>query len=190
MYDYLTSSNAKKRVYRNRLRLMVFVNTSDYLPTTEATGVRIAIHSQRECPFPDVFGYSAPTGARKVNRLENGDCFNPDTPLPPGYIYREYNYEPEGCYRNCYQKRIISRCGCADPRFPQPSSSIRICDIRNEHTRDCLLAESVRMTKKKSCRCTHACKQDVYTTTYSAAKWPSGSTRMECTEKDCNNYYR
>ncbi|EYC31894.1 hypothetical protein Y032_0003g1291 [Ancylostoma ceylanicum] len=179
------------------LRLMVFVNTSDYLPTTEATGVRIAIHGQRECPFPDTFGYSAPTGAvssfgislRKVNRLENGDCFKPDAPLPPGYIYREYNYEPEGCYRNCYQKRIINRCGCADPRFPQPSSSIRICDIRNEHTRDCLLAESVRMTKKKSCRCTHACRQDVYTTTYSAAKWPSGSTRMECTEKDCNTYY-
>lgn len=42
---------------------MVFVNTSDYLPTTEATGVRIAIHGQRECPFPDTFGYSAPTGA-------------------------------------------------------------------------------------------------------------------------------
>ncbi|CAJ0610440.1 unnamed protein product [Cylicocyclus nassatus] len=179
------------------LRLMVFVNTSDYLPTTEATGVRIAIHGQRECPFPDTFGYSAPTGAvssfgmslRKVNRLENGDCFNPDTPLPTGYIYREYQYEPEGCYRNCYQKRIINRCGCADPRFPLPSSSVSVCDIRIEPIRDCLLAESVRMTKRKSCRCTHACKQDVYTTTYSAAKWPSKSVRMECAEKDCNEYY-
>ncbi|KAK6760068.1 hypothetical protein RB195_021547 [Necator americanus] len=179
------------------LRLMVFVNASDYLPTTEAIGVRIAIHGQRECPFPDTFGYSAPTGAvssfgislRKVNRLQNGDCFNADMPLPPGYIYRDYKYEPEGCYRNCYQKRIISRCGCADPRFPSPSSSIRICDPRNEQTRDCLLSESVRMIKRKSCRCTHACKQDVYTTTYSAAKWPSGSVRMECTEKDCNSYF-
>ncbi|VDM77570.1 unnamed protein product [Strongylus vulgaris] len=45
------------------------------------------------------------------------------------------------------------------------------------------------MTKRKSCRCTHACKQDVYTTTYSAAKWPSKSVRMECAEKDCNSYY-
>lgn len=42
---------------------MMFVNSSDYLPTTEATGVRIAIHAQGECPFPDTFGYSAPTGA-------------------------------------------------------------------------------------------------------------------------------
>ncbi|VDM85781.1 unnamed protein product [Strongylus vulgaris] len=52
-----------KFVVHESLRLMVFVNTSDYLPTKEATGVRIAIHGQRECPFPDTFGYSAPTGA-------------------------------------------------------------------------------------------------------------------------------
>lgn len=42
---------------------MLFVNASDYLPTTEATGVRLAIHGQDEHPFPDTFGYSAPTGA-------------------------------------------------------------------------------------------------------------------------------
>lgn len=29
------------------LRLMVFVNSSDYLPTTDAVGVRIAIHGQK-----------------------------------------------------------------------------------------------------------------------------------------------
>lgn len=29
------------------LRLMVFVNASDYLPTTDAVGVRIAIHGQK-----------------------------------------------------------------------------------------------------------------------------------------------
>ncbi|VDL69210.1 unnamed protein product [Nippostrongylus brasiliensis] len=122
------------------LRLMVFVNTSDYLPTTEAAGVRITIHSQTECPFPDTFGYSAPTGVissfgislRKVNRLEDGDCFKNDTVLPLGYIYRDYSYEPEGCYRNCYQRRIISRCGCADPRFPKPSQKVQVCDIRND----------------------------------------------------------
>ncbi|WKY14524.1 hypothetical protein Q1695_000224 [Nippostrongylus brasiliensis] len=179
------------------LRLMVFVNTSDYLPTTEAAGVRITIHSQTECPFPDTFGYSAPTGVissfgislRKVNRLEDGDCFKNDTVLPLGYIYRDYSYEPEGCYRNCYQRRIISRCGCADPRFPKPSQKIQVCDIRNDIIRDCLMGESIRMVKRRSCRCTHPCKQDVYTTTYSAAKWPSGSTRIDCEAKECTSYY-
>uniref|UniRef100_A0A914WRK2 Uncharacterized protein n=1 Tax=Plectus sambesii TaxID=2011161 RepID=A0A914WRK2_9BILA len=87
------------------LRLMVFVNASDYLPTTEASGIRIAIHDQNEYPFPDTFGYSAPTGfvssfgisLRKVNRLSKpfGDCVLPDAPLPDSYIYRDYKYEPE-----------------------------------------------------------------------------------------------
>lgn len=52
-----------KLFLRLGLRLLVYINASDYLPTTEATGVRIAIHAQEEWPFPDTFGYSAPTGS-------------------------------------------------------------------------------------------------------------------------------
>ncbi|VDM53331.1 unnamed protein product, partial [Angiostrongylus costaricensis] len=55
--------------------------------------------------------------------------------------------------------------------------------------KNCLSLESAKMTKRKSCRCMHPCKQDVYTTTYSAAKWPSESNRIECDSKDCNSYY-
>ncbi|CAI4226053.1 unnamed protein product [Auanema sp. JU1783] len=184
------------------LRLMVFVNSSDYLPTTEATGVRIAIHGQEECPFPDTFGYSAPTGVissfgiglRKVNRLPipYGDCYDSDGPLPYGYVYKNYKYEPEGCYRSCYQRRMINKCGCADPRFPAPNDRVVVCDTRNEEIQQCLLAEGAKLsTRKNSCRCVHPCKQDVYSTTYSAAKWPSGSIKMECEgrDPDCNSYY-
>jgi hypothetical protein len=31
------------------------------MPTTEATGVRLTIHEKYEYPFPDTFGFSAPT---------------------------------------------------------------------------------------------------------------------------------
>lgn len=44
------------------LRLEVFVNVTEYLPTTEAAGVRLTVHSHDEMPFPDTLGYSAPTG--------------------------------------------------------------------------------------------------------------------------------
>lgn len=33
-----------------------------YLPTTEAAGIRLLVHDQTQQPFPDTFGYSAPTG--------------------------------------------------------------------------------------------------------------------------------
>lgn len=41
---------------------MLFVNASDYLPTSEAVGIRLTIHDKEDFPFPDTFGYSAPTG--------------------------------------------------------------------------------------------------------------------------------
>lgn len=44
------------------LRMLVYVNASDYMPTTEATGIRLTIHDKEEYPYPDTFGYSAPTG--------------------------------------------------------------------------------------------------------------------------------
>jgi hypothetical protein len=44
------------------IRILLFVNTSEFMATSESAGVRIAIHSKSEYPFPDTFGYSAPTG--------------------------------------------------------------------------------------------------------------------------------
>ncbi|CAP27754.2 Protein CBR-DEL-1 [Caenorhabditis briggsae] len=194
------------------LRLMLFVNTSDYLPTTEATGVRLAIHGKQECPFPDTFGYSAPTGAissfgislRKLNRLPDKNCYNEDSP-PRDNIYKEYKYEPEGCFRSCYQRRMIGKCGCADPRFPNPWGRSPWCDSRNSTvcklyivsfpfiksiSVNCLTTEGAKLSLKNRCRCIHPCKQDQYTTTYSAAKWPSASTQSHCEDqsKDCNRY--
>ncbi|VDM76477.1 unnamed protein product [Strongylus vulgaris] len=44
------------------LRLLLDVHEDDSMPTTEAAGVRIVVHEQDQEPFPDTFGYSAPTG--------------------------------------------------------------------------------------------------------------------------------
>uniref|UniRef100_A0A915MB71 Amiloride-sensitive sodium channel n=1 Tax=Meloidogyne javanica TaxID=6303 RepID=A0A915MB71_MELJA len=101
------------------LRLLVHINTSDYLPTTQASGVHIVIHSQDEHPFPDAFGYSAPTNQlssfgislRKVNRLPipRGICLMPGEPKPEGYIYSDHKYEPEDVYTTAFSSaRLIS----------------------------------------------------------------------------------
>uniref|UniRef100_A0A1I7Y9G0 Uncharacterized protein n=1 Tax=Steinernema glaseri TaxID=37863 RepID=A0A1I7Y9G0_9BILA len=195
---YTFNANKMKPLVSHRagpsygLRLMVYINSSDYLPTTEATGVRIAIHDQSEMPFPDTFGYSAPTGAvssfglsmKKVNRLPEpyGDCIRSDVPVPEDYIYQRYKYEPEGCYKSCYQNTIIRNCGCADPRYPTAQNDTKHCDSLDVDARTCLILEGIKFTRNHTCKCKHPCQQDVYTTTYSAAKWPSGSFRVgDCT---------
>uniref|UniRef100_A0A914D1A0 Amiloride-sensitive sodium channel n=1 Tax=Acrobeloides nanus TaxID=290746 RepID=A0A914D1A0_9BILA len=80
------------------LRLLLNVNQSDYLPTTEAAGIRLVVHEQNQEPFPDTFGYSAPTGfvssfglkTKVLHRLDApyGKCS--DTFRPEGYIYAEH----------------------------------------------------------------------------------------------------
>lgn len=44
------------------LRVMLYANVSEYLPTSESVGFRITVHDKWIVPFPDAFGYNAPTG--------------------------------------------------------------------------------------------------------------------------------
>ncbi len=41
---------------------MLYVDVDTYMPTTEAAGVRIVVHDGEDIPYPDAFGFSAPTG--------------------------------------------------------------------------------------------------------------------------------
>uniref|UniRef100_A0A183CAQ0 EGF-like domain-containing protein n=1 Tax=Globodera pallida TaxID=36090 RepID=A0A183CAQ0_GLOPA len=167
------------------LRLLLNVNQSDYMPTTEAAGVRIVVHEQDQEPFPDTFGYSAPTGfvssfglkTKIVNRLDApyGKCS--DTFRPYGYIYAEH-YSPEGCYRNCFQHIILERCGCGDPRFPLPNESEdRPCDARSPKERLCLANQTAVLGGfhhlTHDCHCVQPCTEHVFETAYSAAAWPA-----------------
>ncbi|CAD5218834.1 unnamed protein product [Bursaphelenchus okinawaensis] len=194
------------------LRLLLNVNQSDYLPTTEAVGVRLVVHEQDQEPFPDTFGYSAPTGfvssfglkTKVLHRLDApyGKCS--DTFRPENYIYAEH-YSPEGCYRNCFQQMILASCGCGDPRFPLPTEDDRTCDIRNMNDRFCLTnATSIlggfhRLTHR-NCHCVQPCTENVFETAYSAAAWPALNFKFgdNCTDIEeitndpvaCSEYYR
>ena len=44
------------------LRVILYANVAEYLPTSESVGFRITVHDKWNVPFPDAFGYSAPTG--------------------------------------------------------------------------------------------------------------------------------
>ncbi|KAK5973646.1 hypothetical protein GCK32_009363 [Trichostrongylus colubriformis] len=166
------------------LRLLLDVHQEDYMPTTEAAGVRIVVHEQDQEPFPDTFGYSAPTGfvssfglkTKVLHRMDApyGSCS--DTFRPERYIYEEH-YSPEGCHRNCFQMKVLDQCGCGDPRFPLPSDEKRYCSAKSVADRQCLsnlISESGGYHHLQlECDCQQPCTENVFETAYSAAAWPS-----------------
>uniref|UniRef100_A0A0M3HPY9 Amiloride-sensitive sodium channel n=1 Tax=Ascaris lumbricoides TaxID=6252 RepID=A0A0M3HPY9_ASCLU len=168
------------------LRLLLYVNASDYLPTTEAVGVRITIHDKEEYPFP-----------KKMTRLPApfGDCVVDG--LTESYIYEDYRYSTEGCYRTCFQEMVIQECGCGDPRFPVPQNA-RHCLVFDLEARKCLERRTNELSDIHGsfrCRCQQPCSQSVYTVSYSAGLWPSRSLNISignCNDEPdiCNEHYQ
>ncbi|CAI4227111.1 unnamed protein product [Auanema sp. JU1783] len=193
------------------LRLLLNVHQDDYLPTTEAAGVRLVVHEQDQEPFPDTFGYSAPTGfvssfglkTKVLHRLDApyGHCSDSFRPDP--YIYDEH-YSPEGCHRNCFQLKVLETCKCGDPRFPLPGDDYRYCSAKSVQDRSCL-ANLTSSTGgyhhlQMECNCRQPCTENVFETAYSAAAWPSTNFKLgdECPavvdiyndSLACSEYYR
>ncbi|CAI4227368.1 unnamed protein product [Auanema sp. JU1783] len=192
------------------IRVLLFVNTSDYMSTSESSGVRLAIHPPTQYPFPDTFGYSAPVGfassfgmkKKIMHRLNSppGECVIAREVDQTDYIYHGYDYQPEGCHRSCFQNKLLDECSCGDPRFPVPPEN-RHCSAFNATARDCLaskighVGDFHHITDDMSdCICKHSCTEVLHEVTFSASKWPSGATDLgDCdgmTEGECEQYYR
>uniref|UniRef100_P24585-2 Isoform Short of Degenerin deg-1 n=1 Tax=Caenorhabditis elegans TaxID=6239 RepID=P24585-2 len=174
------------------IRVLLFVNTSDYMSTSESSGVRLAIHPPTEYPFPDTFGYSAPVGfassfgikKKVMQRLPApyGECVETKKVVDRNYIYAGYDYHPEGCHRSCFQNGLIDDCSCGDPRFPVPEG-YRHCSAFNATARTCLeknigsVGDFHHITQKMDkCVCKQSCEEIIHEVTFSCSKWPSGAT--------------
>ncbi|VDK83305.1 unnamed protein product [Litomosoides sigmodontis] len=181
------------------LRVLLYADISEYLPTSEAVGFRITIHDKWVVPFPDAFGYNAPTGflssfgvrMKKFNRLvpPYGQCLE-DNKSNHESIYPGYNYSTEGCHRSCHQKEVIRICGCANPAYPKPTTAIS-CKVTDHTARECIKNATLHFSRLSSegnltdCVCHQPCSEVNYEVTYSAARWPSGTTKvMECDAMD------
>ncbi|PAV61047.1 hypothetical protein WR25_10364 [Diploscapter pachys] len=194
------------------LRVLLYANVSEYLPTSEAVGFRITVHDKNVAPFPDAFGYSAPTGfmssfgvrMKQFIRLEppHGQCKKEANKT---LTYEGFSYSVEACHRLCAQHEIIKKCSCADPNYPIPKQEreegIDPCHATNNKQRECLknttLAIGEIYAKNDEgipdCKCHQPCHETNYEVTYSAARWPSGSAKvMECKpgEHMCLEKYR
>lgn len=124
--------------------MLLFVNQSENMLTTQKAGVLATIHNANETLIPNVMGFSVPVGfavtfgVRRVSikRLSApyGDCV--DFADPNEYFYNSsYSVEVcsrnslnlkktvkfKGCRRSNTQRSIIDKCACGDPRIPKPS---------------------------------------------------------------------
>lgn len=185
---------------------MVYVNASDYLPTTEALGVRIAVHGQREFPFPDTFGFSAPTGfissfgisMTTVTRMPApyGTCEKEEDRNKTAFLYKGYEYSTEGCYRSCFQFQMLQECGCGDPRLPLPPGA-EACKAADVEGRQCIAEkteESGGLHGGPGCICNQPCWQKAYGVSFSASRWPADTFIIkECTAatpEECVELYQ
>ncbi|GMT14574.1 hypothetical protein PFISCL1PPCAC_5871 [Pristionchus fissidentatus] len=191
------------------LRVMLYANVSEYLPTSESVGFRITVHDKWIVPFPDAFGYNAPTGflssfgvrMKQFVRIQapHGHCkFGGED--SGSFVYHGFNYSVEACHRSCTQKKIIDICNCADPMYPLPRlGNASFCHVTDTDARDCIRRVTVELGVKiaegsvEDCPCHQPCLETNYEVTYSAARWPSGAAKvMECAANDnaCLAKYR
>ncbi|KAM3718505.1 Degenerin-like protein [Dirofilaria immitis] len=189
------------------LRVLLYADTSEYLPTSESVGFRITVHDKWVVPFPDAFGYNAPTGflssfgvrMKKFNRLvpPHGQCLK-ESKRNVESIYPGFNYSIEGCHRSCNQKEVVRICGCANPAYPIPKAA-KTCKVTDHIARECIKNATLHFSRLISegnltdCVCHQPCSEVNYEVTYSAARWPSGTTKvMECISTDdlCMERYR
>ncbi|VBB34480.1 unnamed protein product, partial [Acanthocheilonema viteae] len=181
------------------------------MATSEAAGVRLAIHSPTDFPFPDTFGYSAPVGfissfglkKHVIQKLSApyGDCQREKKMNSSVYIYGGYDYNPEGCHRSCFQNILLNKCGCGDPRFPVPKGRTH-CSAFNATARDCLEQVIVEFgdfhhitDNLMECQCKQPCEHEVFDVTFSASKWPSRSNDLgncdpNMSDEECKKFYR
>ncbi|KAI6194169.1 Degenerin [Aphelenchoides besseyi] len=210
---YTFNWNRTKQVNAHRaganygLRVILYANVSEYLPTSEAVGFRITVHDKWNVPFPDAFGHNAPTGFMSSFGVRMKQFIRITAPYgrcqeggedKDGYIYKGFNYSVEGCHRSCTQNEIIKTCGCADPMYPVPKVA-KSCKMTDPIARDCIknttqhLGQLIAESENDHCDCHQPCSEIGYEVSYSAARWPSGTTKlMECEINDdlCMEKYR
>ncbi|KAH7701222.1 degenerin, partial [Aphelenchoides avenae] len=158
------------------LRLELKTNVSEFIATSDVTGMRVMVHDQKEFPFPDTFGYNIKVGRatemrQKVGRLgpHYSKCMNAK---PDNYLY-DRAYSKEGCQRSRYQDEMVANCSCYDPQFPKPNNSdVRVCEIPDDF--ECWNSQAD--ASRSDSACPQPCNEGMYKVEASSAKWPGPNT--------------
>uniref|UniRef100_A0A914EPK2 Uncharacterized protein n=1 Tax=Acrobeloides nanus TaxID=290746 RepID=A0A914EPK2_9BILA len=155
------------------------------LPTTNNAGARIGVGYKTEDPAMESHGINVPAGHEvlvgieltKITRLKKpySNCIDNDTTT--SNLYPNNMYTLDTCMRSCIQRFIISKCGCADPRYGMPSGA-KLC-VQSDI--NCLRALRDHQNQNytyyfdplSSCNCLSPCAESDLDTTITMARFPA-----------------
>ncbi|XP_069506265.1 acid-sensing ion channel 1-like [Ambystoma mexicanum] len=179
--------NATKAGVSYGLTMELFIEQSEYIETLSNTaGLRVALHSQWDMPFPEEEGVNVPPGQESdigvvkvhVHRLEEpygSKCSRGEEIR--NYYSEVYGmaYSQEACKKSCGQAKIIKNCGCRMWEFPAPKGpEVPLCNISEMTVNHCVSLYEYKLSHDLlRCHCPLQCEEEIFELTLSSAQWPS-----------------
>lgn len=174
------------------LELVLNLEISEYLTGTTQIGAIIMIQ------HPDEIGNSASEaifvapqqstyiGLKVVNisRLPSPfpeECVDHWPAALVGRLTQNASYSQQACLKICLQRTIHLRCNCQSAMLPQLelNSTLKICDTRKRHTRNCVEEVMFQAEEKVStCKCPPRCQVVNYDKTVSMTRWPTREDKV------------
>ncbi|ESN96405.1 hypothetical protein HELRODRAFT_189228 [Helobdella robusta] len=200
---------------RHGLQMVLNINQPEYVSNTyEVSGIRLVVHQHKTIPFPEDEGLAinagqvTSLGLKQINLKRKSPpynyCYDTDNSDPMDNVYGELFdgviYSTGGCMRTCYQRNVISECGCGDPAYPLKGLAISAnnsltayppCSEIDANQWQCLqYVTEMYNNNSINCDCNEPCKETTYTVTLSIGAWPANVQKDMLFEKfqDMVNY--
>ncbi|XP_006632023.1 amiloride-sensitive sodium channel subunit gamma-like [Lepisosteus oculatus] len=189
--------NATKAGFSYGLTMELSIEQDEYIEQfSQAAGIRLIIHDQKDMPFPEDDGVNIPPGQESdiaivkvhVHRLRAPYSSTCTTGDGIHNYYRDVykvGYSREACKKTCGQMYIIKNCGCGMWEFPVPKDvKVPFCNITNKNINKCVqLYEDKFAHDELECNCPLQCEEEIFELTLSSSQWPSAVYMNEFARK-------
>ncbi|CAD5121661.1 DgyrCDS10151 [Dimorphilus gyrociliatus] len=182
------------------LKTRIFLQQEEYIDSlSNNVGLKVVVHDYNDVPFPEEEGFGIAPGKvnevglfrreRILSKPPYGDCRDMSAEDEKLSAYKlvsgSFSYNKLACTKTCLQKEIISKCKCANYKYPTSGKAFNnmgkfhSCDVNPSSTEGSCLRNVERdyLDGKLNCTrsdvCPPKCHNIYYKTTLSGTQWPS-----------------
>ncbi|CAH3139010.1 unnamed protein product [Pocillopora meandrina] len=166
------------------LTLEIDIEQDQYISQlSQESGVRVSIGGQGEMPFPYEQGISASPGystaiqlrkvmIKRLDPFRNKSCESRNDRFQES-IFGRYNvtYTTTACKISCLVQAMTSNCGCVI--YELKYNNMSVCYMENTKIVKCINKVYKSFDNGNCSKCQERCREDIFKTTVSLAKWPS-----------------